>query len=115
MLAIPAFVFTQEQTGKEHKLTPSEAKALLKGGSTLDEHMALAAYFKDLASQEEATAKYHQQMGNAYQLKSLRDHCRYLAANATKAAKAAAKAADEHERLAELMRTAPPQTSHRSR
>lgn len=127
MLASSTLVSAQEQTGNEHKLTPSEVKALIKGASTPEEHMALAAYFRDLASQEEATAKYHEQMGDGYQPKPLpsgfqplsasemRDHCRYLAANARKAANAAAKMADEQGKPAELMRTAPPQTTHRSR
>lgn len=86
----------------------------------------LASYFKDLAAQEEATAKFYDQMAEIYQEKPLpsgykaatpsemRRHCRYFAENARKAAKTANRMAEEHQKLAEWMRNAP-STIHRSR
>lgn len=71
ILASPALVSAQEQNSNEHKLTPSEVKALLRGASTPEEHSALGAYFKDRASQEEATAKYYDEMAQVYQPKPL--------------------------------------------
>jgi hypothetical protein len=103
----------QQQSGEEHKLSRSEVKALLKSASSPDDHLKLAAYFKDEALQEEAAAKFHDEMAALYEsnppsqegksAKEMKGHSRYLAKNARKAAEAARKNAAYQERFAQML------------
>jgi hypothetical protein len=118
----------QTPAADNHTLSPSEVKTLIRGASTPEDHLKLAAYFKQEALDEVASAKLHVEMAEAYEpgsaapsmfkprsLKEMQSHCKEFARNANKAAEVASKMAAEHEKMAEMKRTAPPQGSHRSR
>jgi hypothetical protein len=80
--------------------------------------LKLAAYYKDEALQEGATAKFHDEMAELYEsnppsqegkwklpsTKEMQAHCRYFAKNARKAAETAKKMADYQERFAQVLR-----------
>ena len=118
----------QTPAADNHRLSPSEVKTLIRGASRPEDHLQLAAYFKQEALDEAASAKLHVEMAEAYEpgsaapsmfkprsLKEMQNHCKEFARNANKAAEVASKMAAEHEKMAEMMRTAPPQGSNRSR
>jgi hypothetical protein len=138
-MALAAFTFlfgmapqmtaaAQTPAADNHRLSPSEVKTLIRGASTPEDHLKLAAYFKQEALDEAASAKLHVEMAEAYEpgsaapsmfkprsLKEMQSHCKEFARNANKAAEVASKMAAEQEKMAEMMRTAPPQGSNRSR
>ncbi len=117
----------QEQSGDAHKLSPSEVKSLIKSASSPEDHLKLAEYFKQEAAEEAAVAKFHEEMAEIYEptpvpskfkppsVAEMKGHCREFARNARKASATATKMAADHERLAELMRIAPPSGVTRSR
>ncbi len=126
LLVIATALFTmalaaaaQEQPlGDGHKLSPSEVKTLIKGASRPEDHLKLAEYFRQEAAEEAAAAKLHEEMAEIYEpsplpskfkppsVVEMKGHCRLFARNAAKASRAATKLAAEHEKIAELMRTA---------
>ena len=83
-----------------HKLSPSEAKALLKSASMPEDHWQLAAYFRDEAAQEDQTAAWYEGTAACSDPKS---HCSYLASNARKAARHDMKVAEEQDKIAQSM------------
>ncbi len=112
----------------DHKLSPSEVKTLIKGASSPEDHLKLAEYFRQEALEETASARLHDEMAEAYEpgsappskfkqptSKEMKGHCREFARNAGRAAEIATKMAEKHQKLAEMMQTSPPQTTHRSR
>ena len=128
LFAVALSAAAPEQPGGGQRLSPSEVKTLIKNASTPEDHLKLAEYFKQEAAEEEAAAKLHVEMAEAYEpgsaapsmfkprsLKEMQSHCKEFARNANKAAEVASKMATEHEKMAEMMRTAPPQTRNRSR
>jgi hypothetical protein len=128
LFAVALSAAAQTPAADNHTLSPSEVKTLIRGASTPEDHLKLAAYFKQEALDEAASAKLHVEMAEAYEpgsaapsmfkprsLKEMQGHCKEFARNANKAAEVASKMATEHEKMAEMMRTAPPQGGHRSR
>jgi len=118
----------QPQVAGDHKLSPSEVKTLIKGASSPEDHLKLAEYFRQEALEETASARLHDEMAELYEpgsappskfkqptSKEMKGHCREFARNAGRAAEIATKMAEEHQKLAEMMQTSPPQTTHRSR
>jgi hypothetical protein len=118
----------QTLAADNHTLSRSEVRTLIRGASRPEDHLQLAAYFRQEALDEAASAKLHVEIAEAYEpgsaapsmfkprsLKEMQGHCKEFARNASRAAAAASKMAAEHVKMAELMRTAPPQGSHRSR
>ena len=110
------FVSAAEKTGQP-QLTKREVKALIVNAQTPEDHMKLAAYFRDEARQEESKAKYHDEMAELYrqhplpyeskQPSSLRmqNHCKHFADEARKGAANANAMAEEHEKVAEQLRS----------
>jgi hypothetical protein len=128
LLSITFSLAAQTRASDDHKLSPSEVKTLIRSASTPEDHLKLAAYFKQEALDEAASAKLHVEMAEAYEpgsaapsrfkqrsLKEMQSHCNEFTRNANRAATAASKMAAEHEEMAEMMRTAPPQGKPRSR
>jgi hypothetical protein len=128
LFAVALSAAAQRPADDDHRLSPSEVKTLIRGASTPEDHVKLAVYFKQEALDEAASAKLHVEMAEAYEpgsaapsmfkprsLREMQSHCREFARNANKAAEVASKMATEHDKMAEMMRTAPPQGSHRSR
>ena len=110
---------SQEVTGPTHVLTPSEIKELLKAASTPEDHLKIAAYFKQEAVQEDEAASLHDAIAGMPQtpemVKEMKmnpsetaSHCRYFAKAARKAAANDRKLAAYHEQWAETQRTAKP-------
>ena len=89
-----------------------------------EDHVGLAAYFRDLASQEESLAKSYERMAKLYREKVLppgldraaareiKDEYKRLAEMEKRAAAAAATIAAYHTRLAELMAHSPVAAEH---
>ena len=109
----------QQPNESDHILTPSEIKELLKAASTPEDHLKIAAYFKQEAKQEEDAASLHDivaampqtpQMVAEMKMNSSEtaSHCRYFAKIARKAAANDRKLAAYHEQWAETQRTAKP-------
>ena len=127
LFAVALFATAQQQLGGGQRLSPSEVKTLIKSASTPEDHLKLAEYFRQEAAAEVAAAKLHEEMAEIYEpgplpsnfkppsVAEMKGHCREFARNATKASETALKMAAEHEKLAELMRTAPPSGGRRSR
>jgi hypothetical protein len=57
----------QNESVSDHNLSQTEAKELAKRASTPDDHLKLAAYFRDHAQQEEAASRFDQQSASANQ------------------------------------------------
>lgn len=94
---------------KEHQLTRKEVKVLIVSAKTPEDNMKLAAYFRGEAKQQQAKAKYHDEMAELYKNNpapklDMAKHCKYFADEARKAAGAANSMADEHEKMATHMR-----------
>ena len=112
-------LFAQYQSISEHTLSQTEAKELGKSASTPEDHLKLAEFFRDQAQQEEAAAKFNQQMamgapytpspyqGHRYSLKEMKEHFGYLAKKTSKAAAKFNKRAAEEESIAKEMREHP--------
>jgi undecaprenyl pyrophosphate synthase len=88
-----------------HQLTKNEVKALIVGAKTPDDHMKLASYYKSEAQQQEASAKYHDEMAELYKRNAtgktdMTQHCKQFADEARKAAEASNSMADEQEKIA---------------
>ena len=128
LLSLAFSAAAQTPVASDHRLSPSEVKTLVKGASTPEDHMKLAEYFRQEAFEETAAARLHDEMAELYEpgsaspskfkqptAKEMQGHCREFARNADRAAEIATKIAVEHEKLAEMMRTSPPQTTHRAR
>lgn len=127
LFAVALSATAQEQPGGGHRLSPSEVKTLIKSASTPEDHLKLAEYFKQEAEEEAAAVKLHDEMAELYEpspvpskfkppsVAEMKGHCREFAREAAKASEIASKMAAEHEKLAELMRTAPPQGVRRPR
>jgi hypothetical protein len=128
LLSITFALAAQTSASGDHKLSPSEVTTLIRSASTPEDHLKLAAYFKQEALDEAASAKLHVERAEAYEpgsaapsgfkqrsLKEMQSHCKEFTRNANRAAEVASKMAAEHEKMAEIMRTAPPQSNHRSR
>jgi hypothetical protein len=109
----------QEVMNSAHVLTPSEVKELLKGASTPEDHLKIAAYFKQEAVQEDEAASLHDAIAAMPQTPQMvtgmkmnpsetASHCRYFAKIARKAAANDRKLAAYHEQWAETQRTAKP-------
>jgi hypothetical protein len=101
----------QHMQMKEHQLTAKEAKALIVSAKTPEDHMKLAAYFRNEAQQLEEKAKYHKEMGKLYSntpiaKTGMQQHCEDFAEQASQAAKSDYKLAAEHEKMAEAARQA---------
>lgn len=104
-----------EQPGKGPKLTKKEVKALIVNAKTPEDHLKLASYYRDEARQQEEKAKYHDEMGELYRKnppqndtklpRRMADHCKLFADSARQAAAAANSMAEEHEKMAEQLRT----------
>jgi len=90
---------------KEHQLSKKEVKALIVSAKTPEDHMKLASYFRGEAKQQQAKAKYHDEMAELYKNNpapkmEMAKHCKYFAEESRKAALAANSMADEHEKMA---------------
>jgi hypothetical protein len=90
---------------KEHQLTKKEVKALIVSAKTPEDHMKLAMYFRGEAKEQQAKAKYHDEMAELYKNNAapkteMAKHCKYFAEESRKAAGAANSMADEHEKMA---------------
>lgn len=88
------------ENGAGHKMSPSEVKSLLKSASLPEDHLQLAAHFRDEAAQEDQTAVWYEKTAACADPKS---HCSYLANNARKAAKHDMKMAEEQDKMAQAM------------
>lgn len=88
------------EIGADHKLSPSEVKALIKSASVPEDHWQLAEHFREEAAQEDETAAWYEKTSACADPKS---HCSYLANNARKAAKHAMKMAEEQDGIAQAM------------
>lgn len=114
LLATSAFFASAAEQAKEHQLTRQEVKALIVNAKTPEDNLKLASYYRDEARQQEAKAKYHDEMGELYRQHPLpnegkmpyrmADHCKSFADSARKAAEAANAMADEQEKLAAQLR-----------
>lgn len=89
--------------GIEHSLAPSEVKELLKSASTPNDHLKLAAHFREEATQEESAAKWNERMAACTESGAARRHCERLVIGARRAAAHALKSAEEQTRIAEAM------------
>jgi hypothetical protein len=102
------FVSAVEKPGQP-QLTKREVKALIVNAQTLEDHMKLAAYFRDEAQQEESKAKYHDEMAELYTNNpmpkiEMAKHCKHFAEEARLAAESDNQLASEHEKMAEQAR-----------
>jgi len=114
-------LFAQNEPVGSHNLSQTEAKELARGASTPEDHLTLAAYFRDQAQQEEAASRFDQQLastnqsnpfpyqGHMYSVQETKEHFGYLAKRTNKAAVKLNKMADEEESIAKEMRERPPQ------
>ena len=96
----------------DHSLSQTEAKELARGASTPEDHLTLAAYFRNQAEQEEAASRFDQQLasasqsnpfpyqGHAYSVQETREHFGYLAKKTHITAVKLNKMAAEEEGLA---------------
>ena len=124
MLVSPAVVKpqqAQEQTATKHTLSQTEAKYLLKTASTPEDHLALAAYLRDQAREEQAAAKFQIALaqnyrenpssyeGHNWSYQQLKEHCDNIAKAAQKASVKLFKEADYHEWIAKQIREHPNQ------
>ncbi len=110
LVASTAFVSAQSQSstmGNGTKLTPSEVKALSSNAKTPQDHLALAAYFRNEASEAESMAKLHQEMLTGYKADpvagtttELQMHSQQFVDSALRAAASANEMAKEHEAMA---------------
>jgi hypothetical protein len=115
-------IFTLPAAGKmpvvhNSRLTPNEAKALIRSASTPDEHLRLAEYFRTDALEEAAFAALNNQMADNFEIVGVREtHCREVARAAAKAAEHASRVAAEQEKMADMMLFEPQShASHGSR
>jgi hypothetical protein len=65
-------LFAQNEPVGDHNLSQTEAKELARGASTPEDHVTLAAYFRNQAEQEEAAPRLDQQLASVNQY----NHCR---------------------------------------
>jgi hypothetical protein len=88
------------------KLSAKEVKSLIAEAKTAQDHHKLACYFSAEARDEEAKAKYHEEMGKLYvgstnEKHDMAGHCKEFASEARKAAESDNQLAAEHEKMAE--------------
>jgi len=105
-LAAPFASAQEKMPCKGHMPTKSEVKSLIVNAKTAEDHQKLACYYRAEARNEEAKAKYHDEMAKLYEKSSnaKRDmiaHCKQFADEARKAADADNQLAAEHEQMAE--------------
>lgn len=92
-----AFGFSALAQTQDHKLTPDEAKVLLKTASTPEDHLKLAEFYRQEARDEAAAARAADRP-------------------ASKVAEQDLKKAAEQEKMAEMMQSTPqPTRAHPSR
>lgn len=102
----------QGHTGSGGKLTLDEVKTLIKNATTSEEHLKLAAYFRQEEAQHLESAKTHGEMSEVYQFSKvpvpavadMQRHCEDLVHAERNAASAARAMAEYHEEMAELLR-----------
>jgi hypothetical protein len=116
MAFAPSFASAQDMKGmdmkdmkmscKGPKLSAKEVKSLIAEAKTAQDHHKLACYFSAEARDEEAKAKYHEEMGKLYvgstnEKHDMAGHCKEFASEARKAAESDNQLAAEHEKMAE--------------
>jgi hypothetical protein len=92
-----------------HMLTAKQAKALIAGAKTPEDHQKLACYFQAEAREETVRAQYHEEMAKLYASSSnakhdMTAHCKHFAEEARKAADSDNLLAAEHEKMAQEAR-----------
>jgi hypothetical protein len=114
-LAALRSVAAQEPAAGNPKVPQSPHQSLATTANAPEEHLSLAAYFRELASQEQALAKSYDRIARIYEEKALpsgldaavaremKNQLRRLAETEKKAAQAASNLAAYHARLAELV------------
>jgi hypothetical protein len=101
-------LFAQNESVSDHNLSQTEAKDLARSASTPEDHLKLAAYFRDQAQQEEAASRFDQQLASANHYdQEMKEHFGYLAKKTSKAAVKLNKMAAEEEDIAKEMREHP--------
>jgi hypothetical protein len=110
LVASSAFVSAQNQSSTMNngaRLTPAEVKVLSSQAKTPQDHLALAAYFRNEASQAESMAKLHEEMLSGYKADpvagtttELQMHSQEFVDSARRAAASANEMAKEHEEMA---------------
>ena len=93
----------------ETVLTNAEAKTLVVNAKTPEDHLKLAAFFREEARQEESKAKFHEEMSALYKTGNvgkfdMAAHCKQFAAEARKAAAIDYTLAEEHTKIADRLR-----------
>jgi hypothetical protein len=114
----------QEPAVANPKAPQSPRQPLVATANAPEDHLSLAVYFRELASQEEALAKSYDHLARIYKEKVLpagldavsaremKDQYKRLAEVEKKAAAAAATIAAYHTRLAELVVHSPTAAEH---
>ncbi len=109
----------QQTTDLQRTLSLSEVKGMRSGTSNPDDYLKLAAYFRQVAKQEDDAASFHEAMvamyhdGNTPAMQGMskydtESHCREFAKNARKAAANDLKMAASYEKEATFLKNAPP-------
>jgi hypothetical protein len=113
LLSIFGVSFVAAEEKHEHKLTAKEAKALVANAKTPEDHLKIAAFYRNEAQKQEEKAKYHDEMAELYKNHptgkvgaEMQGHCKLFADAARKAAESDKQLAAEHERMAEELRQA---------
>jgi hypothetical protein len=97
-------LFAQNEPVDDHNLSQTEAKDLARSASTPEDHLKLAAYFRDQAQQEEAASGFDQQLASANHYdQEMKEHFGYLAKKTSKAAVKLNRMAAEEEGIAKEM------------
>jgi GTPase involved in cell partitioning and DNA repair len=112
MVAGVVFVSAQDQsaTMNDTHLTRSEVKALSMNAKTAQDHLKLAAYFRNEARQAEEMADLHKDMSDEYKADpvagtttELQMHCQEVADSARRASISANEMAKEQEAIAKQL------------
>ena len=94
---------------KRERLKRKELKKRIAEARTADEHLAIAAYFRDEAARYQEEQREHEAMRREYERDSARypskyptmgDHCRTLEGYASLSAQRALALAEKHEEIA---------------
>lgn len=102
----------QGQARPNSSVTIEEVKNLIKNATTPEDHLKLAAFFRQEEAQQIASAKTHDELSELYQFSKapvpsvadMQKHCQDFALAARNAASAARAMAEYHEEMAELIR-----------
>ena len=113
---VAAFALGGQTPPAERQTNPTptldEVKSLIKNATTPEDHLKLAAFFRQEEAQQMAAAKIHDGLSEVYQFSKapvpsvadMQKHCEDFALAARNAASAARAMATYHEEMAELIR-----------